>query len=34
MPILFKSSQKQSGVHGLGLFAEEDIPSGVIWWTM
>ena len=34
MPILFKTSQKQSGFHGLGLFAEEDIPNGAIWWTM
>jgi hypothetical protein len=34
MPILFKASHKQSGFHGLGLFAEEDIPNGAVWWTM
>jgi hypothetical protein len=33
MPILFKFSNKVSPLHGMGLFAEEDIPKGAIWWT-
>ena len=33
MPILFKTSNKKSEVHGLGLFAEQDIPKGSIWWV-
>ncbi len=23
---------KESGIHGLGLFAKRDIPKGTIWW--
>ena len=33
MPILVKTSNKHSSVHGLGLFAAEDIPKGTIWWV-
>lgn len=33
MPILFKTINKQSEVHGFGLFADEDIPKGSIWWV-
>lgn len=33
MPILFKTSNKNSAVHGLGVFAEEDIPKGSVWWV-
>lgn len=34
MPILYKTSVRESSLHGKGLFADEDIPEGVIWWTM
>ena len=32
MPILYKTSYRHSPLSGMGLFAEEDIPKGVIWW--
>ena len=32
MPIVFKTEQKESSLHGLGLFALEDIPKGATWW--
>ncbi len=32
MPILFKTVVKQSQIHGLGLYAAEDIPAGSTWW--
>jgi hypothetical protein len=34
MPILFKFSNKESELHGKGVFAEEDIPKGATWWTV
>ena len=33
MPVLFKMSYKQSPISGMGLYAEEDIPKGSIWWV-
>jgi len=33
MPILFKTSYRYSPISGLGLFADEDIPKGAVWWT-
>ena len=33
MLILYKTSYKHSPISGMGLFAEEDIPKGVIWWV-
>ena len=32
MPILFKTSYRYSPISGLGLFADEDIPEGEVWW--
>jgi hypothetical protein len=33
MPILFKSIIQESGLHGKGIFAAEDIPAGAVWWV-
>ena len=33
MPILYKTSYRHSPLSGMGLFAEEDIPKGAIWWV-
>jgi SET domain-containing protein len=30
--LLFRTSVRQSPIHGLGVFAEEDIPDGAILW--
>ncbi len=30
--LLVKTSVRQSPLHGLGLFAEEDIPAGTVLW--
>ena len=32
MPFLFKTSNKNGSVAGIGVFAEEDIPKGVVIW--
>lgn len=34
MPVLFKTQIKESPIHGVGVFAMEDIPKGSVWWTM
>lgn len=33
MPILYKTSHRKSELHGTGIFAEEEIPEGAVWWT-
>lgn len=33
MPCLFKTEVKPSPIHGLGLFAMEDIPRGAVYWA-
>jgi uncharacterized protein len=30
--LLVKTSVRQSPIHGLGVFAEEDIPAGTVLW--
>ena len=32
MPTYYKTVIKDSGVAGKGIFADEDIPKGAIWW--
>lgn len=32
--LLVKTSIRQSPIHGLGLFAEEDIPAGTLLWRL
>lgn len=33
MPLCFKTAIKESPVGGRGVFAQEDIPEGSIYWT-
>ena len=32
MPILVKTGVQQGAVAGVGVFALEDIPKGMVWW--
>ena len=33
MPCLFKTAVKNSGIHGKGFYALEDIPKGAVYWV-